>query len=146
MNPTVRTLLVTLTLAGAAATSARAQDYQLIVNEAVPASSMAETEIARVFQRTATRWPNGLTVEPVDQADGATIRERFTEDLFHKTAAQMHAYWQTQIFSGTTVPPVVLPSEAQVISFVQGHAGAIAYVSSGASLPLGVKRLRIVGR
>lgn len=143
MSFRTRSALFSFVLAAAVAAPAAAQEYQVIVNEAVPASSLGEQELARVFQRAATRWPNGIVAEPVDQADGSALRERFTEDLFHKTAAQMHAWWQTQIFSGTTVPPVVIPTETQVIQFVQGHAGAVAYVAASTPLPQGVKRLRV---
>ncbi len=138
-----RTIVLALALSAATAGAAVAQSYVVVVNEAVPATSLASTELQKVFQRTASRWPNGVLAEPVDEAESSNLRERFTQDLFHKSTAQMKAYWQTQIFAGRTVPPLELQDEQAVLTFVQTLAGAIAYVAAATPLPEGVRRLRI---
>jgi ABC-type phosphate transport system substrate-binding protein len=142
----IRTCTVVLGLTLAAAGAAAAQNYVVIVNESVPADALRRAELVRIFQRQAIRWPNGSTVEPVDQAETAPIRERFTQDTFRRSTAQMKAYWQAQLFSGQSVPPLELATEQDVIAYVQSHGGAIAYVSAGARLPVGVRRLTILGR
>ena len=45
----------------------------------------------------------------------------------------MAAYWQTLVFSGRDVPPVVRHSDEEVLSFVRTQPGAVGYVSAGAS-------------
>lgn len=133
-----------LGLAFGATRQAGAQDVIVIVNDAVPSTSLSVDEIGRVFQKERARWPNGLTLEPVDLHETATVRERFSRMVFAKSTAQMKAWWQTQIFSGRTVPPVELPTEGQVVEYVRLHAGAIAYVSANVPLGEGVRRLRVV--
>jgi len=121
-----------------------AQDVTVIVNDAVPVNSLSMDEVGKVFQKARMRWPNGLTLEPVDLAEGAAVRDRFSRMVFSKTTQQVKAWWQTQIFSGSSVPPVELASEQAVIDYVRLHAGAIAYVSSSMNLGEGVRRLRVV--
>jgi len=145
MTRIFRILMVALGVSLGAAATAAAQDYVVIVNDAVPATSLSVEELGRVFQKRSLRWPGGLTAEPVDQAENAAVRERFSQDVFRKSTAQMKAFWQTQIFSGRGVPPVEAASDQAVITYVQSHAGAVGYVSASTPLPSGVRRLRIGG-
>jgi ABC-type phosphate transport system substrate-binding protein len=129
----------------AAAGRATAQSYVIVANEAVPATSVSTSELGRIFQKQASRWPNGLAVEPVDQTEAATVRDDFSRSILERSTQQVKAYWQAQVFGGRGAPPVELPSDRQVLAFVQSHAGAVGYVATGARLPDGVKVLRVVG-
>jgi ABC-type phosphate transport system substrate-binding protein len=142
-----RTIVITallLSIFAGAARRAGAQNVTIIVNDAVPATTLSMDEVARVFQKERVRWPNGLTTEPVDLAPEAGVREHFSRMVFTRSTAQMKAWWQAQIFSGRAVPPVELSNEAQVLEYVKLHAGAIAYVSPSTALVEGVHRLRVV--
>ena len=143
MNRILKTLVLALVF-GAARLAA--QDFAVIVNEAVPLTSVTTEDLSRLFQKRATRWANGLSAEPVDQTEQAGVRERFSQAVFAKSVDQVKTWWQTQIFSGRGVPPVELSGDQAVIGFVQSHAGAVGYVSAAATLPAGVKRLRVTGR
>lgn len=123
--------------------TARAQDLIVIVNDAVPVTSLTVDELGRVFQKERVRWSNGLTLEPVDLIEQANTRERFSRMVYNKTTAQMKSWWQTQIFAGRAVPPVELPTEAMVVEYVRSHAGAIAYVSANTWTGEGVRRIRL---
>ena len=142
-----RSILISFAVAGLALGSVRrglAQDVTVIVNDAAPVTSLSMDEVTKVFQKVHVRWPNGLTVEPVDLSESNVVRERFSRMVFSKSTAQVKAWWQSQIFDGRTVPPVELSSEDEVVNYVRLHAGAIAYVSSSARLGDGVRRLRVV--
>ena len=136
-------LIATTFLAFASASTARAQDLIVIVNDAVPVTSLTVDELGRVFQKERVRWSNGLTLEPVDLTEQATTRERFSRMVYNKTTAQMKSWWQAQIFAGRAVPPVELPTEAMVVEYVRSHAGAIAYVSANTFMGEGVRRIRL---
>ena len=57
----------------------------------------------------------------------------------------MVQYWQKQMFSSSALrPPPVKGSDADVIAFVAKTAGAVGYVSAGASLPPDVKTLALI--
>ena len=134
--------VVSLVMAGAR--QVLAQDVTVIVNDAAPVTSLSMDELGKVFQKQRLRWPNGLSVEPVDLAETNATRERFSHMVFAKSTAQMKAWWQTQVFDGRTVPPVEMANEDEVVNYVRLHAGAIAYVSPTARLGDGVRRLRVV--
>ena len=137
-------IAASLCLTVALASTAQAQqDFIIIVNDAVPATSLSVEELGRVFQKERVRWSNGLTLEPVDLSEVAATRERFSRTVYNKSTAQVKSWWQTQIFSGRAVPPVELPTEAQVVEYVRSHAGAIAYVSPNPFKGEGVRRLRV---
>jgi hypothetical protein len=70
------------------------------------------------------------------------MRQMFCREVLERSVAAVDAYWQRQVFSGRATPPVTKRSEADVIAFVRGVAGAIAYVSPGADTA-GVKEIRV---
>jgi hypothetical protein len=46
--------------------------------------------------------------------------------------SEVKSYWQQQIFSGRSVPPVEKASDAAVVKFVEATAGAVGYVAPDA--------------
>lgn len=140
--------LIPIVLAAAAASfatprGAAAQGYVVIVNQAVPATSVAPSALGRIFEKRTISWSNGLAAEPVDLASNSPLRARFTRDVLDKSVAQAQAFWQAQVFSGHGVPPVELPTDAAVVQYVETHAGAVGYVASSTRLPDGVRRLKV---
>jgi ABC-type phosphate transport system substrate-binding protein len=142
---TKRHILAALIIMSAVATSTAKAQYVVVANEAVPATSVSASELGRIFQKQASRWDNGLAVEPVDQVESAPVRTQFSLRVLERTTQQVKAYWQAQVFGGRGAPPVELPNDRQVIQFVQTHAGAVGYVATGTHLPEGVKVLQIAG-
>lgn len=142
----MRSSLKVLLLAAACAAVARpaaAQGYAVIVNDANAASTMSANEVSQLFLKQVTRWPNGQTAVPVDQADNSAVREAFSQAVHRRSTSAVEAFWQRQIFSGRAVPPVKKASDDEVVAFVRANPNAVGYVSPGAALGAGVRRLRI---
>ncbi len=144
----MRTLSLSLMvlLGGAAPANrlaAQGRQYVVVVNAANPVNTLSEEELSRLFLRKTIRWPNGGDATPVDLSEQAAIRESFSRDLFHKSVEAIKAYWQSQLFSGRGVPPVELASEDAVLAYVRANAGAVGYVSAGATLGTGVRRVQV---
>jgi len=118
--------------------------YVVIVNEANDVAALRADEVSKIFLRKAHRWPNGNDVIPVDLPESAPAREAFSAAVHGKSVGAVRAYWQQQIFSGRAVPPTEKGSDDQVVSFVRSTPGAIGYVSAGAPLGVGVKRVQVV--
>lgn len=55
------------------------------------------------------------------------------------TSDEVNRYNIQQQYSRATKPPVTFGSDADVANFVNNTPGAIGYVSSGTTLPSGVK-------
>ena len=57
-------------------------------------------------------------------------RAAFYLQLTGMAPAQINSYWSRLMFTGQTLPPQPLPSEAAVIDMVRRNPSAMGYVSS----------------
>jgi len=133
-------------LVGLVAVPAAAQQggYVVIVHEANGISALRTDEVSKIFFKKAHRWPDGIDVVPVDLPESAPAREAFSAAVHGKSVGAVRAYWQQQIFSGRAVPPAEKASDEQVVAFVRATPGAIGYVSTGATISPGVRRIQVV--
>ncbi|MGE0455025.1 MAG: substrate-binding domain-containing protein [Vicinamibacteria bacterium] len=135
MRPTTAAVLALALAAAPAFGAAAAQSaYRVIVNPANPASGLSKAELARIFMKKVTSWPDGRSVAVVDQERNSPARQAFSNDVHQKDADGVAAHWQVVVFSGRDVPPKILRSDEDVIAFVRSNPGAIGYVSPGAPL------------
>jgi ABC-type phosphate transport system substrate-binding protein len=107
--------------------------YRIVVNEKNPAASLTRSEVARMFMKKITEWPDGADVAPVDQERTSATRDSFSREIHQKDADAISAYWQTLVYSGRETPPPVRKSDAEVVDFVRSNPGAIGYVSASAA-------------
>jgi ABC-type phosphate transport system substrate-binding protein len=110
-----------------------ASAWRAIVNPSNPASSVERRFLSDVFLKKVSRWPTGEGVRPVDLREGATTRQRFSEDVLERSVASVKSYWAQLVFSGRDVPPPELDNDDEVVRFVLKNVGAIGYVSPGAA-------------
>jgi ABC-type phosphate transport system substrate-binding protein len=135
-------LAVVTALAGLELSAADA-GFVLIANAANPASELSSDAVARFYLKKSRKWPDGRTVVPVDQSATSPVRTTFTREVLGRSMGEMRDYWLKQTLSGADVPPLTRGADSEVIEFVAQDAGAIAYVSAAATLPAGVKALRV---
>jgi ABC-type phosphate transport system substrate-binding protein len=109
--------------------------FVVIVNPQMPQlSGLDRRFLANAFLKKAKEWPDGEAIHPVDLPQTSSTRERFSEEVLHRSTRAVKAYWQQQIFSGRDVPPPELESDEAVVAYVLAHRGAIGYVSGVATL------------
>jgi hypothetical protein len=113
--------------------------YEVIVNPSNEAIAVDRQFLADAFLKKTAEWPGGETIWPVDLPPGAPVRHRFTEEVLHRSVAEVKGYWQQRIFSGRDTPPPELDTDAEVVAFVLKHPGGLGYVSRAA--PLGGARV-----
>jgi ABC-type phosphate transport system substrate-binding protein len=136
-------VIVTLGLLASHASPAAAEtSFRVIVNLSVGGNQISRAGLSSIFLKEVRRWGDGTAAFPVDQSLRSEIRASFTHAVLRQEVDAVSVYWQQRMSSGV-VPPMV-KSEEQIISFVASTAGAIGYVSTDATLPLGVKVLTIV--
>ncbi len=116
--------------------------YRVITNPGNPVTSLSRTQVSRLLLKKVTKWDSGQQVQAVDQGGAETVREVFTKEIHGRSVVSIKRFWQRQIFTGKDVPPPELGSDREVVDFVSKNAGAIGYVSTGASLD-GVKAVDI---
>lgn len=112
--------------------AARADDgFVVIVHPDNAVTSLDRDFVREVFLKKVVEWNSGAAARPIDLASKFPARDRFTQDVIHKTPAQLRAYWNQQIFSGKGVPPPEAESAADVIRYVLENRGAIGYLPAG---------------
>lgn len=108
--------------------------YEVIVNPSNPTASVDRDFLTSAFLKKTTEWPFGPVIRPVDLAPTSAARRRFSDEVLHRSVAEVKGYWQQRIFSGRDVPPPELDTDEQVVAFVLKHEGGVGYVSGGAEL------------
>ena len=144
-----RALLAVAFAAGAITSAPRlaaAQGYQVIVNAANSASTLPKGEVAALFLKQVTTWPDGTAVAVVDLDGKSSTRNAFSRAVLGRSASAISSYWQQQVFNGKGVPPTQRTSDADVIAYVRDNPNAIGYVSAATPLPKGVRALTIIGK
>jgi ABC-type phosphate transport system substrate-binding protein len=122
-----------------------ADAFVVIVHPSVAGTQVRRGDLAGLFLMKVTRWGDRSLAQPVDQSGASPVRKAFSEAVLGMPVATVLQYWQKQMFDTRALrPPVVKPSDAEVIEFVSRTTGAVGYVSSGAALPPGVKALVVI--
>ena len=132
-----KTSLALLLLFAFAGPASAADGFKVIANSAVPVQSLSHTALSDLFMKKTTTWTGGVAVVPVDNA-AAAVREEFSRAVHGKAAAAVKSYWNQQIFSGRSLPPLEKATDAEVVAFVRATRGAIGYVGAAADVS-GVK-------
>ncbi len=125
-----------------AASSPAAERYLVVVHPNVTVDLLPRAELSRLFLRRQTSWADGTPVIPVDMPLGSPLRKAFDEGVHDRPSSAVEAYWQKEVFSGRSLPPLTRSSPDEVIAFVKTHPGAIGYVPENTRLE-GVKTLKI---
>jgi hypothetical protein len=125
---------------------AAAQGYQVIVNTANSATTLPKGEVAALFLKQVTTWPDGTPVAVVDLDTHSSIRSAFSRAVLGRGTNAVNSYWQQQVFNGRAVPPTQRTSDVDVMAFVRDNPNAIGYVGTTMPLPKGVRALTIVGK
>lgn len=140
----VQTFLAAFLLAGVCPAQ-DASAFKVVVNSSSSVSSLTKARASQLFLKKVTRWDNGGKILPVDQLKSSPARQAFSQEIHDKDVRAIESYWQTQIFAGRATPPPELASDAEILDYVKSRAGAIGYVSQGATLGDGVKVVNITG-
>jgi hypothetical protein len=103
--------------------------FKVVVNPTNPIVSITRTRLSELFLKKVTTWESGLAVMPVDQLETSAIRAAFSDRVHRQSVLAIRQYWERELSSGGRVPPLH-KSEADTLTYVKVHAGAIGYVSS----------------
>jgi hypothetical protein len=148
--PVAAVALLILGCAGALATAAdvatvgEGDRFVIVISAKNPVSTISRFELELMFLMCEPLWPKGMKVRPVDLPGSSPIRQEFSLKILHKDATAVMAHWQRKLFSGDGVPPRIVASEQEALEFVASNPGGICYASVDATLPPGVKIVRLV--
>lgn len=122
-----------------------ASGFKVVVHASNSLTTMAAADLGQLFLKRTTRWAGGATVVPVDQPTSSAARDAFSRQVLGKPVVAMEAYWAKQLFSGQGTPPLIKPSDREVIAYVRDNPGAVGYVAADAPVEAGTKALTVTG-
>ena len=103
-------------------------DVVAVVSAKSPVTTLSMSQVADIFFGRVSRFPNGLQAFPVDQAEGAAIRDEFYSKVVGKNAAQIKAYWSKIIFTGRGQPPPIVANNIEMKKRISENPAAIGYI------------------
>jgi hypothetical protein len=139
MNMRRRVFLGTLLAFALAFPAVAADAFKVVANNSVAVHALKRQMLSELFMKRSTTWEGGAAAVPVDNA---AAREEFSRSVHGKAAAAVRSYWNQQIFSGRSLPPLEKASDAEVLAYVRSTAGAVGYVSTAADTS-GVKVIAV---
>ncbi len=104
----------------------------VVVHPSAGFESLSEDEVSRIFLGKSKTFPNGTPANPLNQAEGSSVRDRFNEAVCKKNASQYKAYWSQLVFTGKGTPPKDVSDDAAVKAQVAASPGSIGYIASDA--------------
>lgn len=129
---TVKTILSSLILAGAAGLAASAAaEVVVVVSAKSPAGNITSDQAADIFLGKLGAIPGAAAVVPIDLADGAA-RNEFYQKVAGRTQPQVKAYWSKQIFTGKGQPPREVADAGAAKAMLAGNPNLIAYFDKSA--------------
>jgi ABC-type phosphate transport system substrate-binding protein len=131
--PGLMLLVTALSVSEAEEPQARSS-FRLIVHPSNPITGLDRRVVANIYLKKQTQWSQGDPIHPVDLDHGASVRQKFAQEVIGRSVAAVKSYWNQLIFSGRDTPPPELKSEQEVIRYVSKHPGGIGYVSPSIEL------------
>ncbi|VAW72152.1 hypothetical protein MNBD_GAMMA13-1701 [hydrothermal vent metagenome] len=105
-------------------------EIAIIVAPSVQLDSIDIQQLERLYLARPNRYPNGVKLDPADQASGSGIRQEFTRKVLLKTENEVAEYWSRRMFSGKGKPPHQYKGDEAVINGVLEWPGSLGYIDS----------------
>ena len=134
--------LMLATLACVFASTANA-NYYIVVSERSPVTTLSQQEALQLFMGRTRAFPDGRPATPCDIASDA-LRAGFYRSLSGLSLPQVTSYWARLMFSGRSLPPQRLDSEAALIARIQNDPAAIGWLPA-APKQKGLRTLLVLG-
>ncbi|WP_332848664.1 phosphate ABC transporter substrate-binding protein [Massilia sp. S19_KUP03_FR1] len=116
----------------ASACLAASAEVLVVVSAKSPATALTQEQAADIFLGRSTTLPGAGAAVPIDQAEGAAVRDEFYQKTAGKSGAQLKAYWSKQIFSGKGQPPKAVADSAAVKAQLASNPNMVAYIDKAA--------------
>ena len=116
-------------------------DVFVIVPTSSTVKAMSQKELVDLYMGRTRAFPDGTFALPFDLPRDHPGRAAFYQALTGMDLAQINSYWSRLMFSGQTLPPQPLPTEAAMADLVKRNPSAVGYMLQE---PAADKGLRVV--
>ena len=100
----------------------------VIVNPAVPATTLGSTELASIFTRATRTWKDGTTVRALNLPPGGPERAEFDRVVLDMSPERSAQFWIDRQIRGEEAAPKAIGKAEIVVQLVLMLNGAIGYV------------------
>jgi ABC-type phosphate transport system substrate-binding protein len=121
-------LLAALSTASLAANA----DVVVVVSAKSGVASLSKAQAEQIFLAKSTSLPGGGSAVPIDQDEGAAVRDEFYAKVAGKDASQIKAYWSQLLFTGKAQRPKKVSGDAAVKAAVAANPNAVGYIGAAA--------------
>ena len=126
-SPTARCHRIIAATAACTVSLAAHAQIAVVVSPRNPVSITSE-QINNIFLRRSKTFPNGTSIQVIDQSESSAIRDNFYLKIANKTSEQIRAIRSRQLFTGMGAPPRELRDSDAVKKFVEENPAAIGYI------------------
>jgi hypothetical protein len=123
-----RLLVRTLLVAALGSALPALADIYVVVPSASGVKAMSQKEVQALYMGRTRAFPDGGFALPFDLPRDDPARAAFYRALTGMSAAEVNSYWARLMFSGQTMPPQPLPTEAAMVEVVSRNPSAIGYL------------------
>ena len=103
-------------------------DVVAVVSSKSCITTLSKNQVSDIFLGKSAHFPDGSAAVPIDQAEGAAVRDEFYGNFAGKSAAQIKAYWSKIIFTGRGQPPKAVSNSAEIKRLLAQNVNAIGYI------------------
>jgi hypothetical protein len=123
-----RIALAALACAVSLSVSAVRADVVAEVSSKSQITALSKNQIMDIFLGKRTRFPDGSSAIPIDQAEGSATRDQFYTRLADMSPAQVKAFWARIIFTGRGQPPRTVATGLEAKRLLIADPNAISYI------------------
>ena len=103
-------------------------DVVAVVSSKSQITALSKNQVLDIFLGKRTRFPDGSSVIPIDQAEGSAARDEFYTRLADMSPAQVKAFWARIIFTGRGQPPKSVATGLEAKRLLIADPNTIAYI------------------
>jgi len=103
-------------------------DIVAVVSSKSQITTLSKTQVMDIFLGKRTRFPDGSSAIPIDQAEGSAAREEFYSRLADMSPAQVKAFWSRIIFTGRGQPPKAVATGVEAKKLLIADPNTIGYI------------------
>jgi hypothetical protein len=103
-------------------------DVVAVVSSKSQITALSKNQVLDIFLGKRTRFPDGSSVIPIDQAEGSAARDEFYTRLADMSPAQVKAFWARIIFTGRGQPPKSVATGVEAKRLLIADPTTIGYI------------------
>jgi ABC-type phosphate transport system substrate-binding protein len=107
-------------------------DVVAVVSSTSTVTTLSKAQVTDIFLGKVSRFPNGTSAIPIDQAEGSPARDEFYVAYAGKSPAQIKSHWAKIIFTGRGQPPKAAANDSEIRKLIAANPQAISYMERSA--------------